>query len=105
MVKLPKGWRVYRSGDPNGELRRHKAFITQHSAAEAQRRRVQAVHRILRHSTLWSLILIALVALGWRMLNREPMLVPPHPSTWPTEIKAKHQAAASSCEAARAVGL
>lgn len=61
--------------------------------------------RIRRHGILWSLILISVMVLGWRMLNREPLPQPPHPSTWPAEMKAKHMAARKSCEAARATGL
>ena len=105
MAKLPKGWRVYVDSDPDGQLRRHKALITRHSIAEVQRRRVQLMRRISRPGILWGIILIGIAVLGWRMLNREPLPPPPHPSTWPAEMKAKHMAARKSCEAARATGL
>jgi hypothetical protein len=105
MAKLPKGWRVYGRGDPEGESRRYNALTAHHMAAKPQRGRILPMRRILRHGTLWSLILIGLVALGWRMLSREPLSPPPHPSVWPAEIRAKHRTARRSCDDARAVGL
>jgi hypothetical protein len=105
MAKLPKEWRVYVRGEPEGLVRRVRPFACRCTMPKPWRERVQQRRRLVGTYVLWSLILISLVALGWRGLSRESLSAPPHPSTWPAEIRAKHQAAARSCDAARAAGL
>jgi hypothetical protein len=105
MAKLPKEWRVYARGDPDGEFRRYRTHVNQCKTAEARRQRIRQLRRAFRQTALWGLILAAIVALGWRMLTLKPLPPPPPPSAWPAEIRAKHMAASRSCDAARAAGL
>jgi excalibur calcium-binding domain-containing protein len=105
MAKLPKEWRVYARGDPDGEFRRYKALVTRRKNEEARRTSIHRMRRHLGQITLWCLILIGLGFLGWRMLTLKPLPPPPPPSAWPAEIRAKHMAASRSCDAARAAGL
>jgi hypothetical protein len=100
MAKLPQGWRVYGRDDPDRKFRLTKGLVARYRATE-----VLGWPLTLHRFGLWSLIVIGLIALGWRMLNREPPPPPPHPSTWSAEMRAKHQAARPSCDAARAAGL
>ncbi|MBM6579218.1 excalibur calcium-binding domain-containing protein [Microvirga sp. BT689] len=105
MLKLPNGWQVYERSDPDGTVPRSRLLVTHHKNAEAWRG--WFVHRrlALQKIALWGLIAISLGLLSWRMLSHEPLPPPPHPSTWSAEMRAKHQIARPSCDAARAAGL
>jgi hypothetical protein len=105
MAKLPDEWQVYVRNEPEGLVRRFRSLANRRTTSNAWRERVRQGRRFVGSYALWGLILIVIVALGWRMLSREPLPPPPHPSVWPAEIKAKHQTARRSCDDARAVGL
>jgi hypothetical protein len=105
MAKMPKEWRVYVRGNLEGEFRLFKPSLKRSKTAEAWHRRIGLGHSSMRDYALWGLILVGAAALGWRMLSLEAVPPPPHPSAWPAEIRARHQAAARSCDAARAAGL
>ena len=72
MAKLPKEWRVYVRGDPDGESRRYKALVAWHKNEEAGRASIRRMRRHLGQVTLWCLILFGLGLLGWRMLTLSP---------------------------------
>lgn len=101
MARLPKEWRVYGRGDPDGEVRRSKALVEHHKTPETRLRLIRHVRRSLPQIVLWGLIVVGFGAIGLRMQNLDPL----HPSTWPVEIEAKHRVAGLSCEAAHVVGL